>query len=170
MEFVEEIQINFNAFYYVLPTSFFPDYEQHGRDENVYQANYELLYEFKIEGQDKITYLSGPVGGTVAVTKDSTGATITGSEVATQIRVIYRTENMLLPRLLYEENPKYPGEVAVMASLVPTFEPTPKNQKQVKVCEDEEPEVTQIDNPSGFLYIFIFDRSGSMSGQRLGIA
>ena len=30
---------------------------------------------------------------------------------------------MMRPRLLFEESPEFPGEVAIMTSFVPTFEP-----------------------------------------------
>ena len=35
----------------------------------------------------------------------------------------YRTEDMMIPQLLYAENPKGTGEIACVASLVPTFDP-----------------------------------------------
>lgn len=73
---------------------------------------------------------------------------------------------MLNPRLLFEENPAYPNEVAVMVSLVPTFEPL---QPQDTVFEDEEPTPTCILNPQDFVYIFVVDRSGSMEGKRMEI-
>jgi Mg-chelatase subunit ChlD len=69
-----------------------------------------------------------------------------------------------VPRLIVEENAKYPDEVAVMVSFVPTFEPV---QPQEQVCEDQEPESTVILNPEDFFYIFIVDRSGSMNGDRI---
>jgi Mg-chelatase subunit ChlD len=69
-----------------------------------------------------------------------------------------------MPRLLFEENPNYPDEVAVMVSFTPTFEPT---EPQERICEDEEPESTTIMNSADFLYVFIVDRSGSMSGSRI---
>ena len=37
--------------------------------------------------------------------------------------LFYRTEDMMLPQLLYAENPDGKGEIACVASLVPTFDP-----------------------------------------------
>jgi len=48
---------------------------------------------------------------------------------------------MLHPRLLCEENPRYPDEVAVMASFIPNFEP-PEPQEELEILEDAEPEFT----------------------------
>ena len=59
--------------------------------------------------------------------------------------------------------------MAVHASLVPTFEP-PAPQEQFEVLEDEEPEQSAISNGKDYLFIFIVDRSGSMSGARIETA
>ena len=75
---------------------------------------------------------------------------------------------MLKPRLLFEECPEFPDEIAVMASFVPTFEP-PQPQEDMEVLEDEEPESSVLTNGEDFLYVFIIDRSGSMSGRRMEV-
>ena len=75
---------------------------------------------------------------------------------------------MLKPRLLFEESPEFPDEIAVMASFVPTFEP-PQPQEDMEVLEDEEPESSVLTNGEDFLYVFIIDRSGSMSGRRMEV-
>ena len=46
---------------------------------------------------------------------------------------------MKYPHLVYAEDPEFPNEVAVYASLVPTFEP-PAPQEEFEVLEEEEPE------------------------------
>ena len=45
---------------------------------------------------------------------------------------------MHVPQLIYAVDENYPDEVAVSASLVPTFEP-PTEQQQLEVIEEEEP-------------------------------
>jgi hypothetical protein len=55
-----------------------------------------------------------------------------------------------------------------MVSFVPTFEP-PQPQEEAEVLVDEEPESTTLMNGEDFFYIFIVDRSGSMSGRRMEV-
>ena len=73
---------------------------------------------------------------------------------------------MRYPNLLYAESPDFPGEVAVCASLVPTFEP-PEPQEDLEVLEDEDPESSIISFGSNYYFVFIVDRSYSMSGRRI---
>ena len=71
---------------------------------------------------------------------------------------------MLKPHLLLAKDEKR-QEVAVSASLVPTFEP-PAPQEELEVFENEEPEVTEWPGDDKH-YIFLVDRSGSMRGARI---
>jgi Mg-chelatase subunit ChlD len=75
---------------------------------------------------------------------------------------------MMRPQLLFEENSKFPDEVAVMASFVPTLEP-PQPQEDMEVLHDEQPESTMLSKGEDFFYVFIVDRSGSMSGRRIEV-
>ena len=70
------------------------------------------------------------------------------------------------PNLVYAESPEYPDEVAVFASLAPTFE-LPKSEEEFKILEDEEPEASVLSDGRNFHFIFIVDRSGSMAGHRM---
>ncbi len=70
---------------------------------------------------------------------------------------------MLKPQLLYQIDQKK-GEVACMASLVPTFEPV---EPQDAVITSESPESLEISEGRHFCFIFIVDRSGSMGGHRM---
>ena len=69
---------------------------------------------------------------------------------------------MEYPHLVHAEDPAFPDEVAVCASFVPTFEPPPL-QEEFEVLEDEEPMTAEISDGKDFVFIFIVDRSGSMS-------
>ena len=73
---------------------------------------------------------------------------------------------MRQPHLLYAEDPAYPGEVAVSASFVPTFEP-PQPQEEFEILDEVEPEATTLSLGNDYVFIFIVDRSGSMSGARM---
>lgn len=73
---------------------------------------------------------------------------------------------MKYPHLLFAEDPAFPDEVAVSASLVPTFEP-PQPQEEFEVLEEVEPESTALSLGNNYVFMFIVDRSGSMSGARM---
>jgi len=120
---LEDLEVIGGAWAYSVPVSFFPDYSKHSAIGKKDTLPYEFYYELKIQAGSKITYLSAPTGAQTQFNSDRFEATITGSEVSRQLRVYYRSSAMRTPRLLYEENPKFLGEVAVMASFVPTFEP-----------------------------------------------
>lgn len=68
---------------------------------------------------------------------------------------------MLQPQLLYARSEKHQGEVACVASLVPTFDP-PAPQEDLEILYDEEPEMIELAPGSDFHFIFVVDRSGSM--------
>ena len=116
---------------------------------------------------EKITYISAPEGVTTQVNPEKTKALVSGNKLSKNIRLYFRTQNMLRPRLLFEENEAYPDEVAVMASFVPNFEPL--EPQEIEMVEDEVPESTVLSNGRDFIYVFIVDRSGSMSGRRMDI-
>ena len=95
-----------------------------------------------------------------------TTATVMSNEPCDDFKVFYRSTEMDYPSLIYAESPEYPGEVAVCASLVPTFEP-PQPQEKLEVLIDEDPESSSISMGKDFHFIFIVDRSGSMHGERI---
>jgi len=75
---------------------------------------------------------------------------------------------MMRPQLLFEESSQFPDEVAVMASFVPTLE-QPQPQEEFEVLQDEEPESASLSKGDEFFYVFIVDRSGSMSVRRIEV-
>jgi len=79
------------------------------------------------------------------------------------VRIFYKTDDMLKPSLLVEHNPAYPDKVAVAAVIAPTFEPK-EPQEELEIAEDEEPDALVVDG-SDFHFVFVVDRSGSMSGR-----
>lgn len=165
---IEEVTVSGSAFAYTLPTSFFPDYSKHSCASGAEpQIDYKLSYNFTIEAGSKIKFLSVPAGATKAISAEGDSATVASDKFVKQVSIFYRTEDMLMPRLLFEESPKHPDEVAVMASLVPTFEP--KQPQECKVTEAEEPVATPHGKPGDFLFVFVVDRSGSMHGMRIEV-
>ena len=106
------------AWAYSVPTAFYSEIKAK-KDA----LPYEFRCEIKIIAGDQITYLSAPSGSVTKFSANKTEATIKGEEIGKLLRVFYRSRSMQIPRLLYEENPNFPNEVAVLASFVPTFEP-----------------------------------------------
>lgn len=70
---------------------------------------------------------------------------------------------MFAPQLKYQVDP-VTNEYACLASFVPTFEPL---QPQDLVVSEEAPEETELAKGEEFCFIFLVDRSGSMSGRRM---
>ena len=59
------MQIVGGAFAYILPQSYFPDYDKHSaREGEENELNYEINYSFKILSAEQITYISAPEGVT----------------------------------------------------------------------------------------------------------
>lgn len=82
-----------------------------------------------------------PGKATSTMNEEKTQVRVQGDKASKKLRIFYRVQKMLHPRLLCEENPKYPDEVAVMASFIPNFEP-PEPQEELEILEDAEPEFT----------------------------
>ena len=57
--------------------------------------------------------------------------------------IYYQSAEVMYPQLMYAEDPKYPGEVAVFGSFVPTFD-KPAPQEEMKVLNDEEPVLNEL--------------------------
>jgi len=91
-----------------------------------------------------------------------------GGNRSRKFNFFWRTRDMMKPQLLYAKSPTS-GEVACIASLVPTFEP-PAPQEDIEILRDEEPEMTEISHGKDFHFIFVVDRSGSMRGPRMTAA
>ena len=68
---------------------------------------------------------------------------------------------MFVPQLLYAKSPDQ-QKVACAAALVPTFDPVAP-QDFFKLSKDEKPESVKLSSGEDFHFIFLVDRSGSMS-------
>lgn len=88
--------------------------------------------------------------------------------MARDLVIYFRTENMDQPKLLYQESKNHPGEVAILASFVPTFMKEQEQEKKLKIIEEERPELSSsATSNEKNMFIFIVDRSGSMSGETM---
>ena len=146
-----------------LPTAFYPDYSKFGID--VSNFAYDFTYAINIVAKGTITSLSLPASAVVTSrSDDKTGITIECPRPSRKMDLYYRTADMLVPELLYTETAD-PKEVACSVSLVPTFEPVAP-QDAFEVVMDEKPETMMLGLGSDFHFIFIVDRSYSMSENR----
>lgn len=71
---------------------------------------------------------------------------------------------MQAPSMLFEISEKC-DEIACMASFVPTFEQN--NPQEFGEVSNETPDSVELHTGKDFHFIFIVDRSGSMSGRRM---
>ena len=188
LSLTEEVEIVGGSYCYNLPGSLFPDYKKHTMKKRRYrdlwhrdawneqkmgditklESTYTINYVFNLMSSQKITYLSVPKGASAVFNEDRTQATLKGNKASRVLKFFYRSGQMMRPRLLFEESAKFPEEVAVSASFVPTFEP-PQPQEECEVLQDEQPESTSLTNGSDFFFVFIVDRSGSMGGKRIEV-
>ena len=137
-----------------------PDYNDYG--VNADDFPYDFKYSLAIDSTSKLQSIILPEKATLATkSEDGHKAVVEGSERVKNLVLQWRTNEMHKPHLLFAKDDER-QEVAVSASLVPTFEPYRPEGDQLEVLEhDEEPEVTEWDGEE-MHYIFLVDRSGSM--------
>ena len=163
MQLIFSLPVENSSFSFKLPPDFYPNYKKMGAPDPV---GYKFEVDLSIKSSKKITQISAPEGAVSTRDEEGTTATIKCTVPSDDFRVFYRSSEMKYPHLVYAESPEYPGEVAVCASLVPTFEP-PQPQEELEVLEDQEPESSVLSEGNNYLFIFIVDRSYSMSGARI---
>jgi len=91
------------------------------------------------------------------------------SDLTKDLSIYFKTEDMNQPKLIAQESPNHPDEVACQVSFVPTFVKETATAG-LEVESDGKPEAAEVENyGSKNLFIFLVDRSGSMWGERIGI-
>ena len=133
--FIEELSVDRGAWVFSIPSSFFPDYSKHTGGEGS-RFPFKFAYEVKIREKGKIAYLSAPNGSSHNFNAQKTEVTVKGAAIERELKMFYRTNQMQMPRLMYEENPNFSGEVAVCVSFVFVLELVTHFEIVVK---DEEP-------------------------------
>ena len=158
------LQIINGAYNFILPTAFYPDYQQLGA-RGVDNHPYSFSYVVQIKSTKKITFISKPMNAACSPSKDGTRAAIFCKQPAKELRIFYKSADMKYPKTIYTTSNFFPGEIACQISFVPTFEPPPpQEQFEVLVKEDEEPpELAKIIANDKLWFIFLLDRSGSMA-------
>ena len=163
IQLIYQIGIENSSFFFKLPEDFYPNYSKMEAPDS---QKYAFDAEFKIKSTKPIAQVSAPEGSICERDQQGTEVTVRCSEPGEEFKIYYRSSEMRHPHLLYAEDPEYPGEVAVSASFVPTFEPS-QPQEKFEVLEEVEPEASTLSQGKDYVFIFIVDRSGSMSGARM---
>lgn len=175
IQIMKQLKIVGSAFDLTIPLYYMPrvrDHEIIRLDDNFISdkemedinPDYSFEYKFHLTSKNKITMVSGPDGAVAARPDGSYTISRDVSNVIPkrEIRIFYKTENMLEPQLKY----KVQGdEVACMFSVVPTFEQA--SNPQECVVSSEVPMSEQISKGNDFFFVFVVDCSGSMSGGRM---
>ena len=89
------------------------------------------------------------------------------------IHIVFRSAELDAFKFYYQKHPKYENQVAIMAQFLPTFE-GPQPQDAITFHEEEELDDIDIDPTlekelAKTCYVFLVDRSGSMSGRAMDI-
>lgn len=112
-----------------------------------------------------MTFVSTPDG---AVNMENKGFRVTQEPTTKvpkrEIKIFYKTEDMLTPCLRYASRD---NEVACMFSVVPTFEQQSNPQEEIS---SDTPMSQELSQGKDFLFVFLVDCSGSMSGSRIDTA
>ena len=121
IQLVFKISIECGSYLFKLPVDFYPNYSKIGAPiKHVYTFNFTL----NIKSTKRITQISIPSNAECNIDENGTSAFIKITEPACkEIFAYYKTSEMMYPQLVYAEDPQFPDEVVVSASLVPTLEP-----------------------------------------------
>lgn len=159
------LRVECGAYVLRVPIAFFPEAV----------SDYNYTFSGSISAKTAITYLSAP--DKCLVERDAadysqakierspeSGLTLSGDLV-----IYYRTANMEAETLLVQKSTAHPDQLALMFSFVPSFqESTASTEFETATEERPEPQelpasLAQTDN----FFVFIVDRSGSMSGSKM---
>ena len=89
--------------------------------------------------------------------------------ITRDLNIYFKTVNLMLPIMLAQKSHQYPDHVALYMSITPSFisfnQPLSR-LSLVETVEEETPDSSELPSVlhSKTMYVFIVDRSGSMSG------
>lgn len=141
--------------------------------------NYSYNYEVVIDTSSPINYVSYPPEAILTKSEESKigqkQVTIEKREenissVNRDLTIYYRTQDMEQTVLFSQESPDHPDEIATMMTFVPSFIQKQSDPTAFESCEDEMPDpqdLPMMKEDKNFLFIFLVDRSGSMSGSKM---
>lgn len=159
------LKIEASAFNFTLPVFFLPDLSAH-KEFCGKEIAYAFSYSFDVLSSERITYLSTPSGSLTEQTPRGFRVIQPESRQVPQreVKVFFRTENMLLSSIKYQRKD---GEVACMACVAPTFVQPVRDQ--TAELTNEQPDEVPVSDGADFHFIFLVDRSGSMEGLSIEI-
>ena len=96
MQLVQPLKVIGSAYQFLLPTSFYPDYSKFSKEIDV-SYPYKFSYSVLIKSTSTITLISKPENSECKREKSGKFATIFCTEPSRELRVYYRTNNMMTP-------------------------------------------------------------------------
>eukprot|EP00347_Sterkiella_histriomuscorum_P002847 403366571 len=171
MQLINVLKIEAAAYTFRVPVQYFPNY-----NEDRFQYNYEFVVN--LHSDIPITYVSYPTQAHLAQqTQDENRMHIRIEKteksclgIDRDLVVYYRTNDMESTVLYAQESPQHPDQVATMMTFVPSFVQKVSDEKtELEAVEDEmpDPQDVQTLTDGNSLFIFLVDRSGSMSGSKM---
>lgn len=170
LQYICPLKVSFGAFVYSLPMKYFPKLKKLEEDSVI-----PFSFSAVIRSTDQLRQICHPKQfeiietGLNQVTIQKLNANF--FDIKKDIRILYKSVNADNSKFVFQRNVKlYPGKVAVMAQFLPNFSSGTVTADKIQVTTDEFDLMDDDDEDSkaqklGF--IFIVDRSGSMSGMRI---
>lgn len=170
--------VNQGVFEFNLPMTYFPKMKNVvKKDEGVDQPEIEFNFEAEVTGQQNFDKVCHPKNFEAQENSlnDFTIKKVKAdfSDIKKDIVIMYNTTSPDNSRYLYQKNEKmYPGKIAVMAQFLPSFSTKTVTSDKITFTTDpfdlqDDDQDDEIQNKMAF--IFVVDRSGSMSGMRIAL-
>ena len=167
LQIIMPLTISNGAYQFILPTTFYPDYQQLGA-KKVDKHPYDFAFRAQIESTRPIDFISIPENAACKPSRDRLNAALYCGKPSPEMKIRFKSEEMKKPLVQYARSPFFPGEVAVSVSLVSAF-----GESELKPGEKLEPQVN-IDPQDRFTatagklwYVFMLDRSSTMTAKNM---
>lgn len=92
---------------------------------------------------------------------------LTGNQLSNDLRIFFRTDAQQLTSHVFYQTSEEHNKTAIMLSVAATTSDNPQDSEQY--LYEGEPQEHTFFRQSETLYIFLVDRSGSMSGARIEV-
>lgn len=175
---VQPLQIETGAYEYILPLAYFPKYSSELKALNDLDK-INFCFKAQILSIHQLTdVLHPPKCAINELSSNKVTIELANSNflsLSKDLTIRFKTANMGEPKYLYQRDEHYPGEVAIMAQFMPTFSEKEGQATQGKhiTFTDDEDDLSEDKIQQGldgsYFFVFVVDRSGSMSGSRIQI-
>ncbi|CDW72325.1 UNKNOWN [Stylonychia lemnae] len=171
LQLLNVLKIEGAAYCLRVPLYYFPKYSS-GLSQYSYKFQVEILSD------SPVTYLGYPKDSKMFQTisdKNLLQIQIEKTQdnvfcLENDLIVYYRNNDMESTVLYSQESDRHPNQVAIMLSVVPSFiESTIESSPSLEIFEDDIPNSLDVEyeNSDDCMFIFLVDRSGSMSGEKM---